>query len=105
MKKDFVRVLLTFCHCGICAVRWSVDAQWFGNQRPGCESPGATASPMAMSPEQSVLPNVGYTSAQGERPASDFPQQDTVPLGTAARPELKKEHAQLKKSRFVWVNQ
>jgi hypothetical protein len=64
----------------------------------------AHASYMAMSTEQSVLPNVGYSSAQGERPASDFPQQEAVPLGTAAR-ELKKEHAQLKKSRFVWVNQ
>src|SRR5277367_4202226 len=64
----------------------------------------AHASYAAMSAEQSVLPNVGYASAQGERPASDFPQQEAVPLGTAAR-ELKKEHAPLKKSRYVWVNQ
>lgn len=41
--------------------------------------------------------------AQGERPVSDFPQAAAKPLGDAAR-ELKKEHAALKKSRFVWEN-
>ena len=62
----------------------------------------ATYAPMSQ--EQNVLGSASYTSAQGVRPASDFPQAEAVSLGAAAR-ELKKQHAQLKKSRFVWVNQ
>jgi hypothetical protein len=57
-----------------------------------------------MSQEQSVLAATSYTSAQGERPASDFPQAEGVSLGAFAR-EVRKQHAQLKKSRVVWVNQ
>jgi hypothetical protein len=70
------------------------------------ESPShpAHASYTAMSTETSVLASSSYTSAQGERPVSDFPQPDPVSLGMAAR-ELKKQHAELKKSRVVWVNQ
>lgn len=64
----------------------------------------AHASYAAMSPEQNILASASYSSAQGERPASDFPQQEAISLGTAAR-ELKKQHAQLKKSAVVWVNQ
>ncbi len=59
-------------------------------------------SPMAQ--EQNVLGSAGYSVAQGERPASDFPQAEAVSLGAAAR-ELRKQHAQVKKSRVVWVNQ
>ncbi|MGA2235197.1 MAG: hypothetical protein ABSG23_06965 [Terriglobales bacterium] len=62
----------------------------------------ATYAPMSQ--EQNVLGSANYSSAQGARPASDFPQAEAVSLGAAAR-ELKKQHAQLKKSRFVWVNQ
>jgi hypothetical protein len=54
--------------------------------------------------EQSILASANYSTAQGERPVSDFPQPEPVSLGAAAR-ELRKEHAQLKKSRVVWVNQ
>ena len=64
----------------------------------------AHASYTAMSGEQTVLATSSYTSAQGERPFSDFPQVEPVPLGTAAR-ELKKQRAELKQSRVVWINQ
>ena len=57
-----------------------------------------------LAPEQNVLGSMGYGIAQGERPASDFPQAEAVSIGAAAR-ELKKQHAQVKKSRVVWVNQ
>jgi hypothetical protein len=62
------------------------------------------ASYAPMSQETSILAATSYTSAQGERPASDFPQAESVPLGTYAR-EMKKQHAQLKRSRVVWINQ
>lgn len=54
--------------------------------------------------EQSVLASSSYTSAQGERRPSDFPQADGVSLGAYAR-ELKQQRAQSKKSRVVWINQ
>jgi hypothetical protein len=57
-----------------------------------------------MSSEQNILASASYSSAQGERPASDFPQPEAISLGTAAR-ELRKQHAQMKKSSVVWVNQ
>lgn len=61
----------------------------------------ATYAPMMQ--EQSVLSG-SYSSAQGERRASDFPQAEGVSLGAYAR-ELKKQHEQLRKARVVWVNQ
>jgi hypothetical protein len=64
----------------------------------------AHANYVSMSPERSILASSSYASAQGERPASDFPQAEAVSLGAYAR-EIRKEHAQLKKSRVVWVNQ
>jgi hypothetical protein len=64
----------------------------------------AHAAYAPLSQEQNVLAGTSYTSAQGERPASDFPQAAAVPLGTYAR-EIKKQHAQLKKSPIVWINQ
>jgi hypothetical protein len=64
----------------------------------------AHASYTAIAQEQSVLASANFSTAQGERPLSDFPQPDPLALGTAAR-ELKKEHAELKRSRVVWVNQ
>ena len=71
------------------------------------EHPGH-ASYASMAHEQSILPGTSYSSAQGERPASDFPQQATaaeaVSLGTVAR-ELRQQHTQVKKARVVWVNQ
>jgi hypothetical protein len=64
----------------------------------------AHASYAAISSGQSILGTGSFTSAQGERPVSDFPQPEAVSLGAAAR-ELKKEHAQVKKAKAVWVNQ
>jgi len=64
----------------------------------------AHASYAPMSQEQNVLATSTYSSAQGERPASDFPQPESVSLGLAAR-ELRQQHAQMKKSPTVWVNQ
>ena len=61
------------------------------------------ASYAPMSPETSILAATSYTSAQGERRASDFPQAESVPLGTVAR-EMKKQRAQLKRSRVIWIN-
>lgn len=54
--------------------------------------------------ERTIFASSGTVSAQGERPASDFPQAEAVSLGAAAR-ELRKQHAQMKKSRVVWINQ
>ena len=68
----------------------------------------AHASYVPMAREQSVLSRSSFSFAQGDRPASDFPQQataaETISLGAVAR-ELRQQHAQLKKSRVVWVNQ
>lgn len=64
----------------------------------------AHASYAPMSQEQNVLGGASYFSAQGERPLSEFPQPAAVSLGTIAR-EFREQHAQLKKSRVVWVNQ
>ena len=74
------------------------------------ESPShpAHASYAPMGREQNILGGSSFHSAQGERLASDFPQQapavEAVSLGAIAR-ELRQQHAQLKKSRVVWVNQ
>jgi hypothetical protein len=60
----------------------------------------AHANYTSMAGEQTVL-----SSAQGERPVSDFPQPEAVSLGAYAR-EIRKQHAaQLKKARVVWINQ
>ncbi|MGD0825653.1 MAG: hypothetical protein ABR908_13780 [Terriglobales bacterium] len=65
----------------------------------------AHASYAPLANEQSILASASYTTAQGERRASDFPQPEPAPLGDIAR-ELKKQHAALlKKSHIVWVNQ
>lgn len=64
----------------------------------------AHAAYAPMSQEQSVLAGTSYSAAQGERRASDFPQPDGVSLGAYAR-EIRKQHAQLKKARVVWINQ
>ncbi len=54
--------------------------------------------------EHTVLGGAGYTLAQGDRPASDFPQKPQASLGEVAR-ELRKQHQQqARKSRFVWTN-
>ena len=61
----------------------------------------ATYAPMRQ--ERGITGGGTTLYAQGERPASDFPQAATVPLGDTAR-ELKKQHALVKKARVVWEN-
>ena len=68
---------------------------------PSSHPAHASYAPIAQ--EQSLIANSAYSSAQGERPASDFPQPAQKPLGDIAR-ELKKQHAQVKKARVVWEN-
>ena len=71
---------------------------------PQFQSHEAHASYASMAAEQNVLGSTGYASAQGDRPASDFPQAEAVSLGAVAR-EIRKQRAQVKKSRVVWINQ
>jgi|HubBroStandDraft_6_1064221.scaffolds.fasta_scaffold435280_2 hypothetical protein len=59
---------------------------------------------VALGTGSSIYPGTSYTSAQGDRPASDFPQVASPSLGDIAR-ELKKEHASVKKAPIVWINQ
>jgi hypothetical protein len=67
------------------------------------DHPGhASYAPLA--PEQSLSNGGGYTSAQGDRPASDFPQAAAQSLGEIAR-EFRKQHALVKKARIVWEKQ
>lgn len=103
MKK----ALFVFFLLSTSAVFAQVGASsYLSNQPVIFEAPShaAHASYTPMSAEQTILATSSYASAQGERPASDFPQPEGVSLGAAAR-ELKKQHAQLKKSPVVWVNQ
>jgi hypothetical protein len=69
--------------------------------QPASHPQHAAYAPMMS--EQSVLGS-NYSSAQGERPASDFPQPEGVSLGAYAR-EQKKQHEQVKKASVIWVNQ
>lgn len=103
MKK----ILLVLCLlCATAAFGQYLGASGISTEPniPVSPSHPAHASYTPMSQEQSVLANSSYTSAHGERPFSDFPQPEAISLGTAAR-ELRKEHAQLKKARVVWINQ
>jgi hypothetical protein len=105
MKKTlFVLVLLSAT--GAFAQSYGIGSLNSQQNIPYVPSHPAHASYAPMAAEQSVLGTSGVSLAQGERPASDFPQSQkaVVSLGAAAR-ELKKEHEQLKKSPIVWVNQ
>ncbi|MGA9526498.1 MAG: hypothetical protein WBS24_00135 [Terriglobales bacterium] len=63
----------------------------------------AHASYAPMSSEQSIVGGTSYAMAQGDRPASDFPQRPQASLGDVAR-ELRKQHELVKKARIVWIN-
>jgi hypothetical protein len=64
----------------------------------------AHASQQPAATEQSLLGNNSVTSAHGEMPLWEaVPERHSAPLGDQAR-VLKKEHATVKQSRFVWVN-
>jgi len=80
----------------------SVDSQARSYQFQSHQEHAAYAP---MSEERSIIPATTYLSAQGDRRPSDFAQPpETVSLGALAR-EFRKQHAQLKKARVVWVNQ
>lgn len=63
----------------------------------------AHASYAPMAGERSIVGGGSASYGQGDRPASDFPQMASVPLGDMAR-ELKKQHARVKKARIIWEN-
>ena len=71
---------------------------------PQFQTHDAHAGYVPMLSERSILASSSYASAQGDRPASDFPQAEAVSLGAVAR-EIRKQHAQVKKSHVVWINQ
>jgi len=62
------------------------------------------ASYTAMATEQTILGGGGYALANGDRPASDFPQKPQPSLGEIARQLREQHNQQAKKSRFVWTN-
>ena len=57
----------------------------------------------ALAAEEYVLAGTSYSSAQGEKPTWELPQAPAQSLGETAR-ILRKEHARLKKARFVYEN-
>ena len=61
------------------------------------------ATVQALAAEHYVLGGTSYTSTQGERPIWELPQPLTQSLGETAR-ILRKEHAKLKKARFLFEN-
>jgi hypothetical protein len=61
----------------------------------------AQAMVHALAAEQYVLAGTSYSSAQGEKPTWELPQAPVQSLGETAR-ILRKEHAKLKKARFVF---
>jgi hypothetical protein len=105
MKKTLF-VLCLLSSTAAFAQYYGAGGGYISSQPQIYEAPShpAHASYAPMSQEQSVLASSSYSMAQGERRASDFPQAEGVPLGTYAR-EFRKQHALLKKSRVVWVNQ
>ena len=103
--KTTLLVLCLLCTTAALA-QYAGSASYISSQPQIYQWPShpAHAAYAPMSQEQNVLAATSYSSAQGERPASDFPQAESVSLAVAAR-ELRKQHAELKKSRVVWVNQ
>ncbi len=105
MKKTLF-LLCLLCLVSSTAAFAQLGAGYISNQPQIYELPShpAHASFTPMSQEQNILGGTNYFSAQGEKPLSEFPQPPAVPLGTIAR-ELRQQHAEVKKSRVVWVNQ
>ena len=97
--------LLVFC----LLISTAAFGQYIGgylNSQPQVYQPPdhpAHASYAPIASERSVVGGTGYLMAEGDRPASDFPQAAQVSLGDTAR-ELKKQHEQAKKARIVWTN-
>jgi hypothetical protein len=103
--KKFLFVICLFCTPAAFAQYYSGGAsRSIEPYIPSSPSHTQHADYAPMSAERNILASASYSSAQGERPPSDFPQPEQVSLGMAAR-ELRKQHEQAKKSRVVWVNQ
>jgi hypothetical protein len=105
MKKTLF-VLCLLSTTGAFAQYYGGSAGHIDNTPVVYESPShpAHASYTPMTSEQSVLGSSSYSSAQGERRASDFPQAEGVSLGAYAR-DLRKQRAESKKSHVIWINQ
>lgn len=101
MKKT----LLLLCLLSATAAFGQFQGNYISSQPQIYESPShpehATYAPLAQ--ETTVISGNNFSYAQGDRPASDFPQPVALSLGATAR-ELRKQHAQMKKSRVVWEN-
>jgi len=97
--------LLVFCLC-LTTAAFGQYGSYITSQSQPYHAPDhpAHASYAELGTGQSVLGGSGYTMAQGDRPASDFPQLAQISLGDAAR-ELRKQHKQAKKARVIWTNQ
>jgi hypothetical protein len=106
MKKTLFLLCLLSTTAAFAQVSGSISSEPHVYEFAG--HPGqASYAPMAH--ERNILANASFSFAQGDRPALDFPHpavtaEEAVSLGTVAR-ELRQEHAQVKKSRVVWVNQ
>jgi hypothetical protein len=102
MKKT----LLVLCLLSTTAALAQYSANSLNNQVtiPQFQSHEAHANYAPMSAEQNILATTSFASARGDRPASDFPHVEGVSLGAFAR-EYRKQHAELRKSRVVWINQ
>jgi hypothetical protein len=96
-------VLCLFCTTAVFAQSFAGGYRSSEPVIPQSPSHPAHASYAPMATGQSILSGAGFTSAQGDRPASDFPQPEAVSLGIVAR-ELREQHAHVKKSTVVWVN-
>ena len=113
MKSRMKNTFFAFCILSVTAA----FAQAGGASAMGMEGPSyqfsshpqhADIVPLAQ--EQNILAPSNYFVVHGERPASDFPQienenqkKTVIALGTAAR-EIRRQHAEQRKSQFVWVN-
>lgn len=100
MKTTFLILCLLLTTAAFGQYGSSVSSQPTPYQPP---SHPEHATVHALAAEQYVLGGTSYLSAQGERPMWDLPQTPVPSLGDAAR-LLRKEHAKLKKARFVFEN-
>jgi len=100
-----MKITLLFLFCLLLTATAFGQYGYINSQANPYRSPDHTAhaSYAEIATEQTVIGGAGYTIGQGDRPASDFPQKPQISLGDAAR-ELRKEHEQVKKARFVWTN-
>ncbi len=100
MKTTFLLLFLLVANVAFAQYGGSISGQVQPYHSP--EHP-QHASRHALAQEQYLVNGANYLSAQGERPTWELPQALAVPLGDIAR-TLRKEHAKVKKARFVYEN-